>query len=212
MGTLTRAALARRGGRADLYAGFCCRRPLPVWRWRPSILARRCRRAHATYPQARASSPRAPAVRSCSERGLPSRRSRLRRWWALTPPFHPYRPVTRQAVCSLWHCPAGHPGWLLATALLCGARTFLDPRVAPRHRGRPVGSSAGRTLSPPRPARPPTGPALQRAGHSSMRTRMTSLASAWMTASCGRADRAAAVPRGHPRIEERPGSTEQGGG
>ncbi|GAB3048334.1 hypothetical protein GCM10027053_03000 [Intrasporangium mesophilum] len=29
------------------------------------------------------------------------------------------------AVCSLWHCPAGHPGWLLATTLPCGARTFL---------------------------------------------------------------------------------------
>lgn len=35
------------------------------------------------------------------------------------------------AVCSLWHCPAGHPGWLLATTLPCGARTFLggDPRI-----------------------------------------------------------------------------------
>ena len=29
------------------------------------------------------------------------------------------------AVCSLWHCPAGHPGWLLATTQPCGARTFL---------------------------------------------------------------------------------------
>ena len=25
----------------------------------------------------------------------------------------------------LWHCPAGHPGWSLATTLPCGARTFL---------------------------------------------------------------------------------------
>jgi len=30
------------------------------------------------------------------------------------------------AVCSLWHCPAGHPGLLLATTLPCGVRTFLD--------------------------------------------------------------------------------------
>ena len=29
------------------------------------------------------------------------------------------------AVYSLWHCPAGHPGLPLATALPCGARTFL---------------------------------------------------------------------------------------
>src|SRR4051794_13597601 len=33
-----------------------------------------------------------------------------------------------QAVCSLWHCPAGCPGWVLPTALPFGARTFLDPR------------------------------------------------------------------------------------
>jgi len=32
---------------------------------------------------------------------------------------------TGRAVCSLWHCPAGHPGWVLPTTLLCGARTFL---------------------------------------------------------------------------------------
>ena len=31
----------------------------------------------------------------------------------------------REAVCSLWHCPAGCPGCVLPTALLCGARTFL---------------------------------------------------------------------------------------
>ena len=35
------------------------------------------------------------------------------------------------AVCSLWHCPAGHPGWLLATTLPCGARTFLGGGVSP---------------------------------------------------------------------------------
>ena len=127
-------------------------------RWRPSILARRCRRAHATYPQARASSPRAPAARSCSGRGLPSHRSHLRCWWALTPPFHPYQPVPRQAVYSLWHCPAGRPGWPLATALLCGARTFLDPPVSQGYRGRPVGSSAQRTLSSSAPDRLPSAP------------------------------------------------------
>ena len=30
------------------------------------------------------------------------------------------------AVYFLWHFPAGHPGWLLATILPCGARTFLE--------------------------------------------------------------------------------------
>src|SRR3954467_4062226 len=35
------------------------------------------------------------------------------------------------AVCSLWHCPAGHPGSLLTTTLPCGARTFLGPAVSP---------------------------------------------------------------------------------
>jgi len=35
------------------------------------------------------------------------------------------------AVCSLWHCPAGCPGWVLPTTSPCGARTFLDahPKV-----------------------------------------------------------------------------------
>ena len=40
-------------------------------------------------------------------------------------------PVRALAVCSLWHCPAGHPGSLLATTLPCGARTFLGGGVAP---------------------------------------------------------------------------------
>ncbi len=31
------------------------------------------------------------------------------------------------AVCSLLHCPAGHPDWPLASTLPCGAPTFLDP-------------------------------------------------------------------------------------
>src|SRR3954470_17388922 len=30
------------------------------------------------------------------------------------------------AVCSLWHFPAGHPDWPLASTLPCGAPTFLD--------------------------------------------------------------------------------------
>src|SRR5699024_8566279 len=48
-------------------------------------------------------------------------------------------PVRGRAVCSLWHCPAGHPGWALPTTLLCGARTFLGtPEGATRPPGRLV--------------------------------------------------------------------------
>ena len=135
-------------------------------RWRPFILDHCHQWPRATYPLTRASSPRAPAVRSCSGRGLPSRGGHPSRWWALTPPFHPHRPGP--AVCSLWHCPAGRPGWPLATALLCGARTFLDPRVAPRYRGRPVGSSAPSTL-PPRPPRRSRPRRFRRLRHSRLR-------------------------------------------
>ncbi len=46
------------------------------------------------------------------------------------------------AVCFLWHCPAGHPGWALPTTLPCGARTFLG--------GAPEDPDATA-----RPARPP---------------------------------------------------------
>jgi len=35
-----------------------------------------------------------------------------------------------EAVCFLWHCPAGRPGWVLPTTLLCGVRTFLDAASA----------------------------------------------------------------------------------
>src|SRR3954453_21028801 len=42
----------------------------------------------------------------------------------------------RTAVCFLWHCPAGHPGWVLPTASPCGARTFLDGVAPPRPPGR----------------------------------------------------------------------------
>jgi hypothetical protein len=40
-------------------------------------------------------------------------------------PLPPRPRVGVTAVCSLWHCPADHSGWLLATTLPCGARTFL---------------------------------------------------------------------------------------
>jgi hypothetical protein len=39
-----------------------------------------------------------------------------------------------EAVCFLWHCPAGHPGSVLPTTLPCGARTFLTGHEARRDR------------------------------------------------------------------------------
>ncbi len=41
---------------------------------------------------------------------------------------------TKWAVYFLWHFPAGHPGWVLPTTLLCGARTFLGDAMRPRGR------------------------------------------------------------------------------
>jgi hypothetical protein len=76
----------------------------------------------------------------CFGWGLPSRCGHPHRWWSLTPPFHPYphRKLLRPlAVCSLWHCPAGHPGWALPTTLPFEVRTFLDAET-PRSSGRLV--------------------------------------------------------------------------
>ena len=51
----------------------------------------------------------------------------------------PGRRTGREAVCFLWHCPAGHPGLPLTTTLPCGARTFLGGALRHR-RDRPVDS------------------------------------------------------------------------
>ena len=50
---------------------------------------------------------------------------------ALTAPFHPYlSPEGPSAVYFLWRFPSGYPAWPLASALPCGARTFLRPEPA----------------------------------------------------------------------------------
>jgi len=50
-------------------------------------------------------------------------------------------PTSPPAVCSLWHCLADCSGWVLPTALLCGARTFLGtPGGVTRPSHRPVRS------------------------------------------------------------------------
>ena len=62
------------------------------------------------------------------------------------------RTGTAPAVCFLWHCPAGHPGWALPTILPCGARTFLG------------GPTRGGSDATARPARPPCRPWYPRHG------------------------------------------------
>ncbi len=101
---------------------------------RPSIWAHRRRVPRAVHPQARASSPRTPAqphreVRSSTllRAGFtepPRSPGALVRSYRTVSPL-PHGPREPWAVCFLWHCPAGHPGLPLATALLCGVRTFL---------------------------------------------------------------------------------------
>ncbi len=118
--------------------------PPPWRRGRPSICDRCCQRPGATYPGARASSPRT----------LPRTRPRGRPLLGLAPGgvcratpvtggaggllhhrftlTHPAEAV--RAVCFLWHCPAGHPGWALPTTVLFGVRTFLDALKVRRDR------------------------------------------------------------------------------
>ena len=63
-----------------------------------------------------------------------------RRWWALTPPFHPYRPAPpetrRQAVCSLFHFPSAFAAWGFPSALALRCPDF--PRTACAARGHPA--------------------------------------------------------------------------
>src|SRR3984957_13024544 len=117
---------------------------------RSSIWDCRCRQPRAAYPRASGGPPsnaRAGNLQfpswPCSGWGLPSRRSHLRRWWSLTPPFHPYPPAEPE-------------GGLLSVALSRGS-----PRVGVTdhpavgspylpHRAVPPGATA-------RPTHPQTG-------------------------------------------------------
>jgi hypothetical protein len=104
-------------------------------------LQRPTREHRAGYPQSLAQDAHdARPSWPCSGWGLPSRPSHLGRWWSLTPPFHPYPLTSQEAVCFLWHCPAGHPGSALPTTLPCGARTFLGAPGKLARRGRPADS------------------------------------------------------------------------
>ena len=96
------------------------------------------RRAGAAYPAARAGHPRTLPAWPCSGWGLPSRAGRPTRWWALTPPFHPYRrgePRRRSAFCCA-SARSPPPGSRQHPALW--SPDF--PRAEAR--GRPAGSSS----------------------------------------------------------------------
>jgi hypothetical protein len=58
-------------------------------------------------------------------------------------------PGSPPAVCSLWHCLADHSGWVLPTALPCGARTFLGAAANRERRDRPADPFAWPSLAPP---------------------------------------------------------------
>src|SRR5258708_14637562 len=69
------------------------------------------------------------------------------RRWALAPPFHPYLTarLRRHALPGgnfLWHFPSGRPDWVLPSALLCGARTFLQRYLLRRRSPGPPGPRA----------------------------------------------------------------------
>ncbi len=102
---------------------------------RPSLSAVRCRTALAAYPGTRRAASTSP-VWPCSGRGLPCGPCHHGPGGLL---HHPFTLTgTNPAVCFLWHCLADCSGWVLPTALPCGARTFLgavsrDATVWPTH-------------------------------------------------------------------------------
>ena len=108
-------------------------------RGRSSLSATRCRAAPAAYPGTRRAASSSP-VWPCSGRGLPCGSCHHDPGGLL---HHPFTLTGTEvpAVCSLWHCLADRSGWVLPTALPCGARTFLgaqrrtarDATVQPTH-------------------------------------------------------------------------------
>ena len=132
---------------------------------RPSIYGCRCRHPPAVYPRTRAGPPSAYARPGPEGSGLldlapggvcladPVARAAgglLHHRFTLT--AGPVETVPA-AVCSLWHFPAGHPGWVLPTTLPCGVRTFLDApdmrctaAARPAHPRWPAYAKANRTV------------------------------------------------------------------
>ncbi len=76
--------------------------------------------------------PTAFPIWSCSRRGMPSMPRHRGIWWALAPPFHPYRAM-RGGLLSV-ALSEGRPPWVLPSVLPCGARTFLTWPRGPQRR------------------------------------------------------------------------------
>ena len=114
-------------GRADLYAGFCCRPPLPARAVATIHLGPLLPVASCDLPADPGEQPSRASCAVLLRAGFTEPRRSPAALVGSYPTLSPLPTVVRWAVCSLWHCPAGHPGWPLATALLCGARTFLSP-------------------------------------------------------------------------------------
>ncbi len=80
------------------------------------------------------------SLRPCSGWGLPSRPGRPGRWWALTPPFHPYRCKHRRSVfCGTF--PRVTPGRCYRSP--CPVEPGLSSTATPKsnRRDRPANSS-----------------------------------------------------------------------
>ena len=114
---------------------------------RPSIYDVRCRTPPAVYPRARTGRPRtlAQAPRDALLDLAPGgvyRAARVtpERWWALTPPFHPYRGCLRGGLFSV-ALSRGSPRVGVANHPALWSPDF--PRTAVAARGRPTGSPHG---------------------------------------------------------------------
>jgi hypothetical protein len=155
---LTSGRERRHGGRQDtdntkkMPEPPCKPGPVPPEnrRRRTFLSDARCRAPLASRTRRLGRAARHPVLRrrrlpicSCTGWGLPCRPGYPGRG-ALLP--HRFTLATRasrrrSAVCSLWHCPAGHPGRSLTGTLPCGARTFLGGHEF--RRVRPDGSGKG---------------------------------------------------------------------
>src|SRR5487761_301779 len=86
------------------------------------------------YPRTEASRLERPPIWPCSGRGLPGRpvtRPPVGSYPTFSPLPDSASPETTAAGGNfLWHFPSGRPDWVLPSALLCGARTFLQPRYS----------------------------------------------------------------------------------
>jgi hypothetical protein len=117
------------------------------------------RLGRAVLERLRSRGANAPPFRPSSWWGLPSRRSHLRRWWSLTPPFHPYRSAEtdrRSVLCGT--VPRVTPGGRYPPPRPMEPGPSSTPITGCR--GRPADSSA--VPRPYKQARAPSGRSITR--------------------------------------------------